>query len=57
MIMLHFTWQFFCITGNIETYLLLREMERDNNRPTDGKASRQVGQQSSQMRQPYVSGG
>jgi hypothetical protein len=26
--MLDFTWKVFCMTGNIDTYLLLKEMEQ-----------------------------
>ncbi|PWA12463.1 YqzL family protein [Pueribacillus theae] len=28
--MLDFTWKFFCMTGNIDTYLLFKEMEGFN---------------------------
>ncbi|HET6871670.1 MAG TPA: YqzL family protein [Sporolactobacillaceae bacterium] len=28
--MLDFTWKVFCMTGNIDTYLLLKEMEQGN---------------------------
>lgn len=28
--MLDFTWKVFCKTGNIDTYLLLKEMEQGN---------------------------
>ncbi|TCP32351.1 YqzL-like protein [Scopulibacillus darangshiensis] len=29
--MLDFTWRVFCMTGNIDTYLLLREMESEHD--------------------------
>jgi len=28
------TWKLFCQTGNIETYLLLKELEEDQNNKT-----------------------
>ncbi|MGV3488029.1 MAG: YqzL family protein [Tuberibacillus sp.] len=28
--MLDFTWKVFCMTGSIDTYLLLKEMEQAN---------------------------
>ena len=33
--MLDFTWKFFSKTGSIETYLLLKEMEKDVNDEMD----------------------
>ncbi|WP_077616422.1 YqzL family protein [Caenibacillus caldisaponilyticus] len=29
--MLDFTWKVFCMTGNIDTYLLYKELERGND--------------------------
>jgi len=37
--MLDFTWKVFCMTGSIDTYLLLKEMEQANemgNNSEDG---------------------
>ncbi|WP_347549552.1 YqzL family protein [Pseudalkalibacillus hwajinpoensis] len=36
--MLEFTWKIFCETGNIDTYLLLKEMETPNNEEFDSHA-------------------
>ncbi|MGB7999122.1 MAG: YqzL family protein [Anaerobacillus sp.] len=33
--MLEFTWKIFCETGNIDTYLLLKEMETPNDEEYD----------------------
>ncbi|MGP4080402.1 YqzL family protein [Pseudalkalibacillus sp. R45] len=30
-----FTWKLFCETGNIDTYLLLKELESENERSSD----------------------
>ncbi|MFC7393313.1 YqzL family protein [Scopulibacillus cellulosilyticus] len=29
--MLDFTWKVFCMTGNIDTYLLIKEMENEHD--------------------------
>ncbi|WP_096201302.1 YqzL family protein [Bacillus sp. FJAT-45350] len=29
--MLDFSWKVFSMTGNVDTYLLLKELERDND--------------------------
>ncbi|WP_226656842.1 YqzL family protein [Guptibacillus hwajinpoensis] len=36
--MLEFTWKIFCETGNIDTYLLLKEMETPNDEENDSLA-------------------
>ncbi|MCA0992900.1 YqzL family protein [Bacillus hwajinpoensis] len=36
--MLEFTWKIFCETGNIDTYLLLKEMEIPNDEDNDSLA-------------------
>ncbi|WLR49880.1 YqzL family protein [Bacillus tianshenii] len=33
--MLDLTWKIFSETGNIDTYLLMKEIERDNGKPED----------------------
>ncbi|MCF6408524.1 MULTISPECIES: YqzL family protein [Pseudalkalibacillus] len=30
-----FTWKLFCETGNIDTYLLLKELESENDQSSD----------------------
>lgn len=30
--MLEFTWKIFCMTGNIDTYLLFKELENERKR-------------------------
>ncbi|MBM7645793.1 hypothetical protein JOD45_002012 [Scopulibacillus daqui] len=29
--MLDFTWKVFCMTGNIDTYLIMKEMEKEHD--------------------------
>lgn len=29
--MLDLTWKFFCMTGNIDAYLLMKEMEKEDH--------------------------
>ncbi|MCA0171838.1 YqzL family protein [Bacillus sp. RAR_GA_16] len=36
--MLEFTWKIFCETGNIDTYLLLKEMETPIDEENDSLA-------------------
>lgn len=35
--MLNFTWEVFSETGNIDTYLLYKEIERDGQKTPDNK--------------------
>ncbi|HEU5140012.1 MAG TPA: YqzL family protein [Bacillales bacterium] len=37
--MLDFTWKFFCMTGNVDTYLLLKEMEKGNTGENEGTST------------------
>lgn len=33
--MLDLTWKVFCQTGNIDTYLLMKEIEQDSQEPSN----------------------
>ncbi|RYL90407.1 YqzL family protein [Sporolactobacillus sp. THM19-2] len=33
------TWRIFCMTGSIDSYLLMKEMENENNRPAEEKST------------------
>ena len=38
-LVIELTWKLFCQTGNIETYLLLKELEEDQNNKTYEQSS------------------
>ena len=37
--MLDFTWELFLETGNVDTYLLLKELEKENREIPEGQDS------------------
>lgn len=37
--MLDLSWKVFCMTGNVDTYLLFKEIEVDDNEPADEQPS------------------
>jgi hypothetical protein len=40
--MLDLTWRLFCITGSIDSYLLLREMEKEHSDPEPEQRSKET---------------